>query len=184
MSTTDKLKQVTIGEKADNVKAPTAEEREAKIAYLRNLFRLSFRVPTDDHDGTVNWGGFDEAEANDFRESFAALDAVDVYYQLCIDYCEDQLASLKKRMVKHQHNLDAHLKSLPDDSVQIPKQIRKQNQYLLEFYTNFVMNNQQMQKEFAARLATMKQELAKLSQSLQPTKNINAQPEPTREINQ
>ncbi len=220
MSSTDKLKQVTIGEKASNVKALTAEEREAKIAYLRNLFRLSFRVPdedenanekvkpedntistadedddfyydnqydnqmaTDDHDDTVNWGGFDEAEANDFRESFAALDAVDVFYQLCIDYCEDQLAVLQKRLVKHQKNLDAHIKSMPDASLQIPKHIRKQNEYLLGFYTDRVNDNQQAQKEFAARLATMKQLLAELKKNPQPnnqkksTNVIAAQPE-------
>lgn len=201
----DKLKQVTIGEKADKVKTLTAEEREAKIAYLRNLFRLSFRVPdedenesekvvqheaeetmdydedvnddfyydnnqiaTDDHDDTVNWGGFDEEEANDFRESFAALDAVDVFYQLCIDYCEDQLAVLQKRLVKHQQNLEAHIKSMPDASLQISKHIREENQYLLEFYTERVNNNQQLQKEFTARLATMKQQLAELTKTSQP----------------
>ena len=205
MAAVDKLKQVTIGEKADNVKALTAEEREAKIAYLRNLFRLSFRVPdekdesekgvqheaeetmdygedasddfyygnqmeTEDHDDTVSWGGFDEAEANEFRESFAALDAVDVFYQLCIDYCEDQLAILQKRLVKHKKKLSAHIKSMPDASLQISNKIREQNQFLLEFYTERVNNNQQLQKEFTARLATMKQQLAELTKSSQPSK--------------
>ena len=104
----------------------TPAEREARIAYLVNLFRLSFRtnkqyeeslsesMSSDDfHDDRVDFSmgepaGFrdaDVAEMEDLRVQFQRLGAEDKFNQCCLDYYQDVLDELQARNAYWQNKL-------------------------------------------------------------------------------
>ena len=68
----------------------SAEEREKKICYYRDLFHMSIRSADEYQDNDaydmIHNSGFDEKDFKFFYERFAALDALDVFYQLCDEY--------------------------------------------------------------------------------------------------
>lgn len=178
--TTDKLKHVTVGNQKGAVKPMSPAERQEEIDYLRGLFWLSFRVYDGDlklpddgvvdlHEGeTAGYGEINEDELNGFRQKFAALDALDVFYKLCLDYCQDQLAVLKKRGVQIWEILDKYAKNDPNTVAQMSRKSRRRYEYLYKFYKDRADYNYYDQKELKAQIKTLKQKLAELAPSTQP----------------
>lgn len=102
-------------------------ERAARIQYLKDLFRLSFRTHTAYEEclretmdevefseerleyawegDTAGFGGDDEAELADFRADFQKLGAEDVFVQCCIDYYEDVKHELALKIQRSQKRL-------------------------------------------------------------------------------
>ena len=108
----------------------SAEEREERIQYLVNLFRLTFRTDygfmefirdTDDIQSEyyyyeevtgLDYGCYarygSEEEMEEYRAKFQALDAEDKFIECCIDYYKDVNTELKVSL----HKLKAKLKVL------------------------------------------------------------------------
>lgn len=81
----NKLKQCTVGLSKNDWQTLSMEAQEEKIGYLRDLFRLSFRVYQDDltlfdddsvnaHEGDASgFGTIDQDEFDSFRRSITEL---------------------------------------------------------------------------------------------------------------
>ena len=174
--TTDKLKQVTIGKPAKAQVVPSAADREEQINYLRALFWLSFRVydgdlklPDDNvvdlHDGeTAGFGGIDESDLAGFRRDFEELGALDVFYKLCLDYCKDQLAVLKKRSAQIWGILEKYAKNDPQMVAKIKPKSRARYDKLYEFYKQRADMNYYEQRDLKAQMAEIKKQMAALKQ--------------------
>ena len=171
----DKLKQVTIGGKA-NVKPLDPNEREEKICYLRDLFRLSFRVyegdlrlPADDvvdlHDReTAGFGELSEDELASFSKGFAELGAPEMFYKLCLEYCQDQLKVLKQRSKGYWAILDKFAKNDPQVVAQMSRKARRRYEYLYKFYQDRVNCNDFTQQELKKQMVAIREQLAQLGQ--------------------
>lgn len=106
----------------------TAEQREERVQYFVDLFRLTFRahlsftnsiikdknVSLDEYyddfvDSESGLGGTED-EMEDFRADFKTLNAEDRFIQCCIDYYQDVIVELNSSLTK----LTKELKTLTD----------------------------------------------------------------------
>lgn len=101
-----KLKHAIISNVFDSI---THEERDEKISYYRDLFWLTFRVFDEDEIAQEEldeyldcYSSNDESDIDFFQNKFASLNALDVFYKLCLDYYQEQLVVLKKHAVKYK----------------------------------------------------------------------------------
>lgn len=98
----------------------SARQREKRLQYLKGLFRLSFRTALsvsetvgdeDDYDSMTEFAfegasAGDDEEMEEFRADFQAIDAEDVYIQLCIDYYQDVVTEMQQRQNLNQWDID------------------------------------------------------------------------------
>lgn len=118
----------------------TGDEREARLQYLKDLFRLSFRTnlgmaeaindtdsdfkgDDDDYDCMTEFapdepsGCGDDEDMAEFRADFQALDAEDEYLQLCLDYYRDVLAEMQQKQKLSEWNIlttSVYAEAIPD----------------------------------------------------------------------
>ena len=104
-----KLTQNTISQQQKATKQLTPEQCEERIEYLSGMFRLEWhpydakKVPDDDGiDGYCYYENGDvfslkNNNVQEYYRDFAAVDALGVFYQLCLDYCQGQLMMLRKK---------------------------------------------------------------------------------------
>lgn len=136
----------TVGLKKRKItKKLTEAEREERIQYLVDLFRLSFRTtqqfgntfeelhPDDYYDSVVDCAieqtagfGYDD-EMEDFRADFQALDAEDRFNQCCIDYYEDVLTETKMRIEGDERRLRGLRAEMKDETLILDKKTRRSN---------------------------------------------------------
>ena len=169
-------------------------EREEKIAELRALFWLSFRVYDEDevsNDNEIldlNFGetaSFNEAneeEVMGYYNKFAALDALDVFYNLALDYCKDALAVLKKRSVKLSHWAEDILKEKPAKN---PKKLIKTSylKKLMKMQNERIKGNKRSQDEMEAQIVAIKRKIADLKQNQCQQKKSKVTINPQQRIN-
>lgn len=114
----------------------TPEEREEKVMYLVNLFRLSFRTdyayadairddktiePVEYYDEcvTLDYGSYarcgSDEEMEDYRAEFKALGAEDKFVECCLDYYKDVNTELKISRSK----IEAKLKMLEIEQTKV-----------------------------------------------------------------
>lgn len=180
-----KLKLSRIFAKKTAVKPTlTPDERTEEIDYLRGCFRLTFRVfdeeeYTDDNDvfdvqanDETNFNGASDADMQDFQARFAALDALDVFYQLCLDYYEEQMQVLKKQLPEYQIVLDLYLQSNPTDLAKMSKRARNDYETMFNYYSTRVKYNLRSQGEIQAKIATIKKQLTEIGVFV-PTNEID-----------
>ena len=136
----------TVGLKKRQItKKLTEAEREERIQYLVDLFRLSFRTtqqfgntfeelhPDDYYDSVVDCAieqtaGFGcDDEMEDFRADFQALGAEDRFNQCCIDYYEDVLAETKMRIEDDERRLRSLQTEMKDETLILDKKTRRSN---------------------------------------------------------
>lgn len=113
--------------------AMSPDEREEKIQYLVDLFRLSFRTHEsyvdnllseehdldESYDGAVDFSSsypsgvnVDDEEIEDFRADFIALDAEDRFTQCCLEYYQDVANELRNSYQKISKQLSSLLTEL------------------------------------------------------------------------
>lgn len=139
----DKLREKKLSKK----------EREERLQYLKGMFRLSFRTnlamletlnapdsefsdDEDDYDCVTDFAydepsRGDEEEMAEFRADFKAIDAEDVFIQLCIDYYQDVLAEMKQRQNLNQWQIDtyrAYADAIPVTK-EVPTRVRRHGKY-------------------------------------------------------
>lgn len=163
--------------------ALSAAEREERLGYLVNLFRLSYRThksyddtltdqgmrADDFYDERVNFAlgspaGFDDDEGmEDFRADFQKLGAEDKFIQCCIDYYEDVLDELKML----NHNTQGKLSALMTKFVKSQKKMRNQTERQMlaerEALQNRLEDNFTEQTAVTEKLTALRQELGRLA---------------------
>ena len=123
----------------------SARQRQQRLHYLKGLFRLSFRTALsvsetigddDDYDSMTEFAfegasAGDDEEMEEFRADFQAIDAEDVYIQLCIDYYQDVLTEMQYRQNLNQWDIDTK-KAYADALSQVadrPHRVRRHGKY-------------------------------------------------------
>lgn len=173
-TTSDKLKYSIVESQKSDLQTLTPEAREEKIAYLRDLFRLTFRVYQGDlslFDDTIDanegdlsgFGEVDQDEVDSFRRDFIELGVPEVFYQLCLDYYQTQLATLRKRTIQDAKILNSHANDDPNVIAAMNKKARKEYKYQIELYKNHVKFNIAELKQIKMRIKAIKEKLAELA---------------------
>ncbi len=95
------------------------DEREEKILELRAYFWMQFRVydedeidlddPYSDDYELDDFPSFSETTLEEMRADFAAVNALDEFYRLYLDYNQDELAVQKKRLAKKLDAIDLEI---------------------------------------------------------------------------
>ena len=189
-----KLKKNIIDHNAQALKPSTEpspeERRQAKIDYYRNWFRLDFRVY--DEDEIEAEGGIDEAsyyergssfDFNDedviyYQKKFESENALDVFYDLCLDYCQDSLKVLRKNMKKYSVLTELKIKEYAEGKNhkgQHPneKQQARHMRKLLNEQMRKEENNLCSQKKLKAQIALIKKKIVELGKTdVKPKLNV------------
>ena len=158
------------------------EKRQAKIDYYRNWFRLDF--PIFDEDEVEAAGGIDEVsyfehgsffdlndeDVNYYQKKFAGLNALDVFYDLCLDHCQDTLEVLQKRMAKYPLLTDLYAKEFAESrnhKNQAPNEEQKKHHMhkLLKEQMEKVERNERAQARIKAHMVLIKKRLAELNKT-------------------
>ncbi len=89
----------------------SAEEREKKIQYYTDLFYMSNHsydeYVDDDAYDAIHVTDLYEEDIKSFEDKFAALGALDRFYQIYLDCCQDALAKFNHRLAEENPLLKA-----------------------------------------------------------------------------
>ena len=161
----------TAGVKLQSLPENVCEE---KIFYYRDLFRLDFRVynEKDDIDDTSycesgRFFNLDDEDVVWYQKKFESLNALDVFYNLCLDYCQAVLKVLKKNIKKYPLETEMSAKKFAESKNRKNKSPdEKQQEHhmhkLLKEQIEKTITNQNAQIDIKEQISIIKKKIAEL----------------------
>lgn len=154
----------------------SAEEREKKIQYYTDLFYMSNHsydeYVDDDAYDAIHVTDLYEEDIKSFEDKFAALGALDTFYQIYLDSCQDALAKFNHRLAEENSLLKAKNNGLKMFFTNKCPLFEKKS----KFKPVISSSNLRTQKELETNIVKLKEKLANFNPTAQEEKTTGGKP--------